>query len=427
MREGDNRMKSVIFNKILNEKEEYDVIVCGGGVAGCAAAYSAAKRGMKTILFEKSTMLGGLATLGLINLFVPMCNGRGKQIIFGLCEKWCRMSAMLGYDTIPKEWRDGEPKEATTVRYTQRFAHGIFALQLMGELDSVGVKIMYDCAVADAIVEENRVTGVVINGKNGLELYTAKVVIDTTGDSDLTRRAGAPTTDGENYFTYSTKSITLDGCKKAVEEKNIRLAYSGIGGGTANLHGKGHPEDVPKWAGTTPEDVNAYLISNQRIALSKLKPEERFERDIAMIPGMPQFRTTCHINGEHTFTVDDAYRHFDTSIGAICDFERRDYLYEVPYGTLYSKDFPNLLAAGRCASAEGYGWDVLRVIPPAIITGQAAGEAAAIAVEDSVPVSEVDIKKLQDRLSEENVMIHFPDELIPKNFGGENAAPEGHI
>jgi hypothetical protein len=142
---------------------------------------------------------------------------------------------------------------------------------------------------------------------------------------------------------------------------------------------------------------------------------------------MPQFRTTCHINGEHTFTVDDAYRHFDTSIGAICDFERRDYLYEVPYGTLYSKDFPNLLAAGRCASATGYGWDVLRVIPPAIITGQAAGEAAAIAIEDSVSVSHVNINKLQRRLEEGNVMIHFPDELIPKNFGGENAAPEGHL
>jgi hypothetical protein len=427
MREGDNRMKSVIFNKKLPEKEEYDVIVCGGGVAGCAAAYCAAKRGMKTILFEKSTMLGGLATLGLINFFVPMCNGRGKQIIFGLCEKWCRMSAMLGYDTIPKEWRDGEPKEATTVRYTQRYAHGIFALQLMEELDSVGVKIMYDCAVADTIMDENRVTGVVINGKNGLEVYSAKIVIDTTGDSDIVRRAGAPSTDGENYFTYAAKGITLAGCKNAVEKNDIRLAYSGIGGGNINLHGDGQPENMPRWAGTTPEDVNDYLIINQKLLLSKLKPEERSARDIAMLPGMPQFRTTCHINGEHTFTVDDAYRHFDTSIGAICDFERRDYLYEVPYGTLYSKDFPNLLAAGRCASATGYGWDVLRVIPPAIITGQAAGEAAVIAIEDSVSVSDVNINKLQRRLEEGNVMIHFPDELIPKNFGGENAAPEGHL
>ena len=83
------------YTKKLTSKAHFDVIVCGGGVAGCAAAYSAAKRGMKTVLFEKSTILGGLGTLGLINLFVPMCNGRGRQVIFGLCEKWTRLSSAM--------------------------------------------------------------------------------------------------------------------------------------------------------------------------------------------------------------------------------------------------------------------------------------------------------------------------------------------
>lgn len=415
------------YTKKLTSKAHFDVIVCGGGVAGCAAAYSAAKRGMKTVLFEKSTILGGLGTLGLINLFVPMCNGRGRQVIFGLCEKWTRLSAKLGYDTIPKEWRDGEPKEPTTVRYTQRFSHTIFALQLMQELDTAGVQIMYDCAVMDVITDKNRVTGVIINGKSGPELYTGKIVIDTTGDCDVVRRAGAPSTDGQNYFTYGSKAVTLETCKKAVEEKNIKHVYTGISGGNINLFGKNQPEDMPRWAGTTPEDVNEYLRINQKLLLSKLKPENRNERDIVTLPGMPQFRTTCHINGEHVFTVDDAYRHFDTSIGAICDFERRDYVYEVPYGTLYSEEFPNLLAAGRCASAVGYGWDVLRVIPPAIVTGQAAGEAAAIAISDGVDVPFVDIKKLQARLTEENVMIHFPDDMIPEgtSASGESAKIDG--
>ena len=94
-------MNTVTLTKTLNVKKEYDVIVCGGGVAGVAAAVTAAKRGFSTLLLEKSNILGGLATLGRINLFVPMCNGRGKQIIFGLCEKWVRLSAKYGYDTIP--------------------------------------------------------------------------------------------------------------------------------------------------------------------------------------------------------------------------------------------------------------------------------------------------------------------------------------
>ena len=83
-------MQTVTLQKQIPLKKEYDVIVCGGGVAGVAAAVTATKRGFSTLLLEKSNILGGLGTLGLINLFVPMCNGRGKQIIFGLCEKWAR-------------------------------------------------------------------------------------------------------------------------------------------------------------------------------------------------------------------------------------------------------------------------------------------------------------------------------------------------
>ena len=103
--------KTIVYEKKLQVKKEYDVIVCGGGVAGVAAAVTSAKNGLSTLLIEKSNMLGGLGTLGLINLFVPMCNGRGKQIIFGLAEKWLRDSAKYSWDTIPEPWRDGEPKE----------------------------------------------------------------------------------------------------------------------------------------------------------------------------------------------------------------------------------------------------------------------------------------------------------------------------
>ena len=113
-------MNEITLTKKLSSKACYDVIVCGGGVAGCAAAVTAAKRGHSVLLLEKSNILGGLATLGLINLFVPMCNGRGKQIIFGLAEKWARDSAKYGYDTIPQEWKNGEPTEPTSVRYMQK-------------------------------------------------------------------------------------------------------------------------------------------------------------------------------------------------------------------------------------------------------------------------------------------------------------------
>ena len=125
--------RSFLFSKLLTAKKHYDVIVAGGGVAGVAAAVSAAKRGRSVLLLEKSNILGGLATLGLVNLFVPMCNGRGKQIIFGLAEKWLRDSALYGFDTIPEPWKNGEPTEPTNVRYVQRYSPYIFALQMTEE------------------------------------------------------------------------------------------------------------------------------------------------------------------------------------------------------------------------------------------------------------------------------------------------------
>ena len=97
------------FSRNIPVRTPHDVIVAGGGVAGVAAAVSAAARGVSVLLVEKSNILGGLATLGLVNLFVPMCNGRGKQIIFGLADKWLRESIKYGYDNLHPEWRDGEP------------------------------------------------------------------------------------------------------------------------------------------------------------------------------------------------------------------------------------------------------------------------------------------------------------------------------
>ena len=73
--------------------ESYDVVVVGGGVAGVSAAVSAARSGMKTLLMEKFTVLGGLATVGLINWWEPLCNAEGKKLISGVSEEILRRTA----------------------------------------------------------------------------------------------------------------------------------------------------------------------------------------------------------------------------------------------------------------------------------------------------------------------------------------------
>ena len=406
---------AITFSKNLSVKASYDLIVCGGGVAGVAATVTAAKRGNSVLLIEKSNILGGLATLGLINLFVPMCNGRGKQIIFGLAEKWLRDSAKYGYDTIPKEWREGEPKAPTDVRYMQRYSPYIFALQLTEEVKASGADLLFDCIACDPVMEGNICRGVITQSKSGTEYYACRVLIDVTGDCDVLRSAGVPTAAGKNFYTYIGKLISLKHCARAIETGDIFKVFGYITGGNINLYGTNQPAEIPLWSGLTVEEVTDYLVRNQLDMLNKLKVTDRRERDIAMLPLMPQFRTTAHLVGDYTFTEHDAYRHFEDSVCAINDFDRRDFLYEVPLRTLCRKDYPNLLTAGRSACGEGYGWDILRVIPPAILTGQAAAEAACLAIESGVGVANVNIPSLQARLERDNVMIHFPDSYVPKD------------
>lgn len=403
------------FTKKLRKEKYHDVIVAGGGVAGVAAALTAAKTGKSVLLIEKTAILGGLATTGLINLFVPMCNGRGKQIIFGLAEELLRDSIRYGFSTLQDAWKEGEPEKPTEVRYYTQYSAYIFALQLTEHIRKAGIDLLFDCMAAEPVMEEGRCNGVVTDNKSGLAFYPCGILIDTTGDADMLRRAGIPTAERGNFYTYIGNSITLDSCREAVEKEDIRFAYRHVSGGNINLYGDNQPSDVPLWHGTDGDAVSDYFIRNQLVMLEKLKKEPRLSRDVAQLPMMPQLRTSCCIRGNYTLTLADAYRHHPDSVCAINDFDHRDHLFEVPYGCLCKDGFDNILTAGRCASGEGYGWDLLRVIPPAILTGQAAGEAAALALEEGCAVPRVPVSTLQKRLEAQNMMLHFPDEYIPED------------
>ena len=76
--------------------EEYDVAVCGGGFGGISAALAASRQGKKTVLFEKEYMLGGLGTAGLVTIYLPLCDGMGKQVTFGIAEELFRLSISHG-------------------------------------------------------------------------------------------------------------------------------------------------------------------------------------------------------------------------------------------------------------------------------------------------------------------------------------------
>ena len=288
---------------------------------------------------------------------------------------------------------------------------------------------MFDCSAVEPVMNGGHCQGVVADSKSGLAFHPCGVLIDTTGDADMLRRAGIPTATRGNFFTYIGTAVTLDSCRTAAERGDIRFAYRPVSGGQINLYGDNQPADVPLWHGTDGREVSDYLVRNQLFMLDKLKKEPRLSRDVAQLPIIPQLRTSCCIRGNYTLTLADVYRHHPDSVCAINDFDHRDHLFEVPYGCLCKEGFDNILTAGRCASGEGYGWDLLRVIPPAILTGQAAGEAAALALEVGCAVPRLPVPALQKRLEAQNMMLHFPDAYIPEDrtviIHGKKA--DGHV
>lgn len=404
------------YQKTVPVKGDYDVVVVGGGVAGCAAALSAARQGKRVILFEKNVSLGGLATIGLINLFVPTCNARGKQIIFGMCEEFFNLCIEYGYDTVPRDWKNGEPKADTKQRKITRFDAPVFSLVLLEKLNEAGVTICFDTIITEAVMEKGHCQAVIVENKSGTSCYRGKTFVDASGDADLLAKAGVPTVTGKNYHTYLAMGSDLKGCKAAVEHgdiaKEVRYYSPKI---FATLYGEGHPDNIAVYDATNADDVNRYLISNQLELLDTLKEDDRKSRQISILPGMAQFRTSRRIDGNYTFNAEnDAYKHFDDSVAAINDFDRRDFLYEVPYRVLVKTGYDNIIAAGRCTSGEGYGWDVLRVIPVAIITGQVAGIACSQKIDSGSPIYGIDIAALQTELERNNVALHFDDALIPE-------------
>jgi hypothetical protein len=397
----------------IPERGSYDIIVAGGGVAGAAAAYTAAREGKRVLLIEKSVTLGGLATLGLITMFVPMCNGRGKQIIRGLADEFMRLAVKYGFDTIPDDWKEGEPQKPTAQRLKTRYDTGMFALALNKLLCVAGVDLLYDTIVTDTVMEGNFCRGLIVENKSGKSYYKAGMVIDTTGDADVLYRAGVPCVTGKNYFTMIMHKISLESCGEAVAARDIGKAIKWTYGGNATLYGTNHPQDRPLYDGTDAAAISEYIRENQLVAFEKLCGDDRKSRAIVTMPGMAQFRTTRRISGDYTLTVGDVFRHFPDSVGAICDMDHRDYLYEIPYRCLVRSGYPNLITAGRSISAEGYAWDVARVIPPAIITGQVAGLAASISLDSTQNLTIINIKTLQEKLAAQNVLLHFDDSWVP--------------
>ena len=190
------------MDRMINEtlftprKYECDVCVAGGGVAGIAAAIAAKRAGARdVILLERGFMLGGLASAGLVTIYLALCDGYGHQVCFGLAEELFRLSIEHGAEArYPTAWLDGGTiEERAERRFEVQFNAQLFALSAERLLREEGVKIIYGASAVAVKVKKDKISSVLIEGKSGRQAIQAVSVVDATGDCDIAKFAKAQT------------------------------------------------------------------------------------------------------------------------------------------------------------------------------------------------------------------------------------------
>lgn len=385
---------------------EYDVIVCGGGIGGLTAAVSAARMGKSVLVLEKSVLLGGLATIGLISWYEPLCDGRGKRIMNGMAYEMLRLCTKYSFHNLDDSWLSDDVHGSTGKRMCTHFSHSLCEMALDGWLLESGAELLLDTVVTAPRILGDRIDGVFVENKDGRGFYRCKTLVDATGDADIAVRSGIAYENGVNYLTYIGYYSDVEHAEKAAEEKNMLHARRWMNSG-ADLWGRGHPEDLPYYIGIDARSLTDFVLRGRAKLFEKVKEQPAFQRDFAVLPAMPQYRKTRRIIGMKTLEEADAGKHFDTSIAAVADFSKRGFLYEIPYETLYSDTIKNLFVAGRAISSTGWAWDVTRVIPAVAATGQACGTAAALCCDGAYGNDTLPVILLQDKLLHQGAWLHF--------------------
>lgn len=397
--------------KNIPVKGNYDVIVAGGGIAGISAALAAARQGKSVLLLEKMFMLGGLATAGLVTIYLPLCDGKGRQVSFGIAEELLRLSVKHGYEpavSCENEKRgyvwleEGASEEDKKKhRFWVQYNAAVFAILSEELLKENGVEILYGTSLCSCTVENSKITSVITENKGGREAYTAKSFVDATGDADLCFLSGADTTEFAQgnklaswYYEMINNTYKLnefgfadvpDKYKKAEEKNTNERRYRGLDG----------------------KELSEMVCNSHTNLLENFLSKGGIDREhsLANIATIPQVRMTRRINGAYTMNDEEQFVRFEDSIGMISDWRKAGPVYEIPFRCLWGEKIKNLIACGRCISVTDDMWDISRVIPPCAVTGEAAGIAAAI----SGDFASLDYKELASLLNKSGVKLHITD------------------
>ena len=419
----------------------YDLIVMGGEPEGIAAAVSAARNGLKTLLLEDDEALGGLMTLGKLN-FLDMNYGPKKELLTqGIFQEF--------YKKLGNAFDVEEAKK--------------YFLNLVQNEQNITLKL--NTSFLEPILEDNKIVGVKVKEKGEIKGYRAPRIIDASVDADVAAAAGVPYTVGAEDYGRKDK---LMGVTLVFELKGVNWPYVFIYNNWNRLISKINSRWGDPHAGATlraawgygeqaleytPQDpmmrlrgpnlarqknghvlVNALLI----FGVDGLDPQSKalgIERGKRELPNIIKFmrekfpgfakaelvgvaeqlyvRETRHIVGEYRLTITDVLEnrdHWDriahgsypvdvqpTGPKDLGDIVGKPAIYSIPFRCLVPQKIDNLLVVGRSASFDSLAHGSARVIPVGMAAGEAAGVAAAYSIQNNLTFR--DMTKSKDAIS----------------------------
>ncbi len=380
--------------------EHYNIIVCGAGSAGFCAAVAAARLGMKTALVEKYNTPGGILTV-LGNNSIDQFNNpyipERKMVIQGIGWEFVLRLHKEGYAVIP----DMNAPRVSHEQYGVK-VNPVAAAKIMDDmLLESGVRLYYGQSVVATETEDNKINHILISTKSGLKKLTADMYIDCTGDGDLAAFAGAQFIAGDGHGTFQPGTVRY---YPAVDASDKILNY-----GDNRNH-------VP--INTTDSDcITQAEIASRRLLFSQMQNGSRImaaapavaPREGRRIAGLSEMNAADYCAGK-VFEDSLCYSYWFVDIHregqpAYIQYITHDKTPTIRLSAMISKDFTNLMMAGRCVSSDRETNSALRVKASCMAMGQAVATAAAIAISDRVNVSEVSLDKVKRTLYESGAII----------------------
>jgi glycine/D-amino acid oxidase-like deaminating enzyme len=395
-----------------------DVLVIGGGSAGIAAAVAASRAGARATLVERYGSLGGLASNGLIILLLTLDDGRGKQVVAGLCQEMVDRLAARKACLFPPEDEWGSPDLALVEKYQRvglvwgsaphvvRYSVAYDPEEFKVESDQLvmesGVDLRFHRWAVGVVKDGARITHVVFESKAGREAIACRAVIDATGDADIAVLAGDPV-ESERvhpWLWFRTANVEED----AAEASKLRPGYYRTTGAGGYRHPWGAAERIGRDIdATNPDDLTYAEVECRKLVRAEVDRlrgkapgfENAYLAGFAATLGITESR---RLVGRHTLTREEMDQPRPDAVAITGHWTKYGSTYEIPWASLIPRSTTNFAVAGRCISVDHRVHHATKEIPACFATGEAAGLGAAMALQHGVGLGDLDVDALRAKL-----------------------------